>query len=509
MQISSTEQTSKLSRWFQRERKEWFGNIIGDLWGGAVTTFALLPEVIGFMIAAGIPPYMGLYTTICLTIVLSFVGGRPGLVSAGAGATAMIAAGLIAQYWDTHPEYLFAAVILAGIFQLIMGFCRVGNLVRFIPECVMHGFVNGLAIMIFISQIKLCIQGSSVEMFILIAIGIGIIVGFPFLKKAVPALKRIPESFVAIVAITAYTMISQSSVMTISDMGSITASFDHVGQVFSRISNVFTGECFLAILPTSLSIAFVGLIETMLTARLVNEETKTTGNLNRECRGQGIGNIICGSLGAMPGCAMIAMTVTNLKAGGRGRLSTFVAGGLMAILLFTLSFFLGAIPLAALVAVMFVVCFHTFNWSSVFKAYQVPIKETMTMALTVGVVVATDNLAYGVGVGLFLTGMYYLAKRFLKPQFQISLSFLFFAAASACAWFGWGTVAALVMASLGVGIASIARNEEPSTFLSAKGKTLATTALICCGVAVVGCAVLVATNSIWPGSPWFSLAMLP
>lgn len=508
MQKISTTNASKISRWFQRERKEWFGNMIGDLWGGAVTTFALLPEVVGFMIAAGIPPYMGLYTTICLTIVLSFAGGRPGLVSAGAGATAMIAAGLIARYWQTNPEYLFAAVILAGIFQLIMGLCRVGSLVRFIPDCVMHGFVNGLAIMIFISQVKLCIKGSSVEMFILIAIGIGIIVGFPFLKKVVPFLKRVPESFVAILLITAYTMIFHREVMTISDMGSISASFDHVGQIFGRIGNVFTGECFLAILPTSISLACVGLIETMLTARLVNEETKTEGNLNRECRGQGIGNMICGSVGAMPGCAMIAMTVTNLKAGGRGRLSTFVAGGLMAILLFGLSFFLGAIPLAALVAVMFVVCFHTFNWASVFKANQVPIEQTMTMALTVGVVIATDNLAYGVGVGLFLFAMYYLAGRFLLPQIQMGIAFGCLGAACGCAWFGWGTVAAIILAALGVGLAAIAR-KAPLAKPGSPLKILSTCALIGCAVAVVGCAVLIATNTIWPGNPWFHLGMLP
>lgn len=508
MKTMQAQPSGRFRSWIAREKNEWFGNIIGDLWGGAVTTFALLPEVIGFMIAAGIPPYMGLYTTICLTITLSFVGGRPGLVSAGAGATAMIAAGLIAKYWQTNPEYLFAAVILAGIFQLIMGLCRVGNLVRFIPNCVMHGFVNGLAIMIFISQVKLCIAGSSVEMFILIAIGIGIIVGFPFLKKVAPFLKRVPESFVAILFITAYTMIFHRPVMTIADMGSITASFDHVGQVFARIGNVFTGECFLAILPTSLSLACVGLIETMLTARLVSEETKTEGNLNRECRGQGIGNILCGSLGAMPGCAMIAMTVTNLKAGGRGRLSTFVAGGLMAILLFTLSFFLGAIPLAALVAVMFVVCFHTFNWASVFKAYQVPIKETAAMALTVGVVIATDNLAYGVGVGCFLFGMYALAKRFLRPQYQLCLSFLLFAGACACAWFSWGTVAAILLAALGVGIASLARNESGGA-LAPAGRALATVALVCCGVAVLGCVALIVTGTLIPGLPWFSLSMLP
>lgn len=488
---------------FRRELSQWFGNVVGDLWGGAVTTFALLPEVIGFMIVVGVHPYMGLFTTICLTILLAFIGGRPGMISAGAGATALILAGLIKEYGFTHPEYIFAAVILAGIFQFILGICRVGSLVKFIPQSVMHGFVNGFAIVILVSQLKLCI-GRTAEMYILIAAGIAIIVLFPFLKKVVPFLKKVPESFVAIVLITAYALIFRSDVTNIGDMGSVSASFQYVGYVFTHLGGVFSGECFGAIIGPAFSLAFVGLIESMLTSRLVDEETQTTSNKNRECRAQGIGNIVCGAVGAMPGCGMIAMTVTNLKAGGKGRLSQFVAGVLMAILLFTLSFFMASIPLAALCAVMFVVCFHTINWNSIIKAYKVPIKETVAMALTAIIVVATDNLALGVGVGLVLAAIFYLFHRFTNGTVQFIVSYGCLAAAvgvgiSGLFGFSWGYLIAMGLSAIGVGLASMARNESGKTNL----KTAATIAIILC--IAVGIAATVGASISFHAGPWFTL----
>ena len=224
----------KKQGFFQRELSQWFGNVVGDLWGGAVTTFALLPEVIGFMIVVGVHPYMGLFTCICLTVLLAFIGGRPGMISAGAGATALILAGLIKQYGISNPEYIFATIIMAGIIQFILGVCRVGSLVKFIPQSVMHGFVNGFAIVILISQLKLCI-GRTWEMYILIACGIGIIIGFPFLKKVLPFLKKVPESFVAIVLITAYALIFRSDVTRIGDMGSgIWVMYSPISAAFSQ-----------------------------------------------------------------------------------------------------------------------------------------------------------------------------------------------------------------------------------------------------------------------------------
>ncbi|MDD5952086.1 MAG: SulP family inorganic anion transporter [Oscillospiraceae bacterium] len=488
---------------FRRELSQWFGNVVGDLWGGAVTTFALLPEVIGFMIVAGVHPYMGLFTCICLTVLLAFIGGRPGMISAGAGATALILAGLIKEYGMTHPEYIFAAVILAGLFQFILGVCRVGSLVKFIPQSVMHGFVNGFAIVILVSQLKLCI-GRTWEMYILIAAGIAIIVLFPFLKKVVPFLKKVPESFVAIVLITAYALIFHSNVTNIGDMGDVTASFQYVGYVFTHIGGIFTSECFLTILPTALSIAFVGLIESMLTSRMVDDETQTTSNKNRECRAQGIGNMVCGMVGAMPGCGMIAMTVTNLKAGGKGRLSQFVAGVLMAALLFTLPFLLESIPLAALCAVMFVVVFHTINWDSILHAAKIPVKETVTMALTAIIVIATNNLAMGVGCGLVLSAIFYLFHRFTSGGVQMGVSYGCLGAAvglgiSGLLGFSWGYAIAMVLCAIGVGLASMARNESGKANL----KVVSTVSMVLC--IAVGVAVIAGASIGFHMGPWYTL----
>ncbi len=477
------------------EKKSWIGNIAGDLWGGAVTTFALLPETIGFMIAAGVPPYIGLYTCIILTITLAITGGRPGVISAGAGSTAMITVGLVAAYWQTHPEYLFAAVVLAGIIQLILGIVRFGSLIKFIPDCVMHGFVNGLAILIFISQVKLIFKDFATlpEMLALVGIGVGIIVFFPFLKKIHPFFGKIPSSLVAIVILSIYAIASGSDVLRIRDMGTITPGFEYVGMVFTRLPNVFSGECFANIIPVSISLAMVGIIETMLTCRVVTEETNTPEqeDLNRECRGQGIGNIICGLLGAMPGCAMIGQTKANLGAGGRGRLSSLFAGGLLAALLFSVSRALGAIPVAALVAVMLVVCYETFNWGSVFKAHKVPIKETMSMALTVIVVLATDNLAYGVGFGIALYVIMMIFKMFIvseKVMIGIAIAATGAAIGILCAGFatGLGGVALVMfmIAIFGISTASLVRNE----MMAGKGLKAFSTVLmiICAAIAVTG-----------------------
>ena len=506
MKTSEVAAGSAKQGFIRREMSQWFGNVVGDLWGGAVTTFALLPEVIGFMIVVGVDPYWGLFTCICLTVLLAFIGGRPGMISAGAGATALLLVGLISQYKDTHPEYIFAAVVLAGLIQLVLGLCRVGSLVKFIPECVMHGFVNGFATVILISQLKLCLNPNnrSVEMYILIAAGIGIIVAFPFLKKVVPFLKKVPESFVCIVLVTAYALIFNSSAVRIGDLGSVTASFDHIGSVFVNIGGIFSGECLGAIIGPAVSIAFVGLIESLLTARLVDTETETDSNKNREVRAQGIGNIVCGMVGAMPGCGMIAMTVTNLKSGGKGRLSQFVAGVLMAALLFSVPFLLEAIPLAALCAVMFVVVFHTINWDSIVHAAKVPVKETIAMAITAIIVVATDNLALGVGSGLVLFAIFYLFKRFTPTLVWMNVAYACVTASigvGISGFFGfiWGFPIAMGLCALGAGLASMVRNESDKANL----KTIATiTMIVCIGL---GVAATAGASIYFEMGPWYSL----
>ena len=406
---------------FALEKKSWLGNIGGDIAGGLVTTFALLPETIGFMLAVGVPPYLGLYTCICLTVILAFTGGRPGVITAGAGSTAMILVNTVATYWDTHPEYVFASVLLAGIIQVILGICRFGNLVKYLPQSVMNGFVNGLAITIFIAQVRLILRDmvTIVEMIILVVIGVALIFLIPLTKKFIPIMAKIPSSLIVIILITLYVVIFKRPVLAIQDLGIIEPNFQFVGSVFKNIGNIFTLECLGAIWSVALSIAFIGIIETMLTCRVVTEETETPEqeNLNRECRGQGIGNIVCGLMGAMPGCAMIGQTKVNLSAGGRGRLSSLVAGIVLAILLFFVNPVLKVIPIAALVAVMIKACYDTFAWDSVFKFYKLPVKDTVTMVITVAVVILTSNLAYGVGAGIIVyAALYWLDKLRLKRK---------------------------------------------------------------------------------------------
>jgi len=470
-----------------KELRTWFGNIGGDILGGLITTFALLPETIGFMIAVGVPPYLGLYTCICLTIVLAFTGGRPGVITAGAGSTAMILLNLVAKYWDTHPEYLFAAVVLAGIIQILLGIFRFGKLVKYLPQCVMNGFVNGLAILIFISQIRLIIRDLSTitEMIILVAAGLAIIICIPLLGKKWKIFSRIPSSLIAIILITLYVFLFKRPVLAVADLGSITPSFEFFGMIFKNFGNIFTAECLSVIWSVGLSIAFIGIIETMLTCRVVTEETETWDqeDLNRECRGQGIGNMICGLIGAMPGCAMIGQTKVNMASGGRGRLSSFVAGVVLSILLFLLNPVLSIIPIAALVAVMLKACYDTFSWESVTKVRTYPIKDTLTMILTVVIVVKTSNLAYGVGAGIVLYaalyGILYFLKKKHKPAFPIALSVLLACAAAVCIILGFTMDHGFFMAGSVCGICSAAIASLPRDWINcSKGVKSACTAVM-------------------------------
>lgn len=495
----------QLAERFKRERKEWLGNPIGDLCGSLVTTFALIPEVIGFMIVAGLPPYMGLFTCICLTIVNSCLGGCPALISAGAGATALVLSSLISQYfYNGHPEYIFAAIFLAGIIMVVLGICRLGSLVKYIPSSVMNGFVNGFATVIFISQVKLSI-GKSWETYILIAVGIAIIYLFPLLKKRIKFLNRVPSSLVAMVLITAYTLSTGSGVEKVGSMGSVAFSFEHFGQLFTGISNVFTVECLLAILPTSFSIALVAVAESLLTARLLEEEIGVKSRNNRECIGLGIGNMACSMIGAAPGCGMIAMTITNIRSGGKGRLSTFLTGIFMAILLFSLGWFMELIPLAALIAVMFTVCFGTVKWPTLYKMHTFPIKDTVIMLVTSAVVIATENLAYGVVFGMLIYGFVCLGKRFLNQTWLIITAWILAAASASVCWISWGTVVAFGVSAIGMCLASIARNEcGTKTHIAAS-----TAAIVVCGLVTASSLALIIVGSCIPDTfPWFSLSYI-
>ena len=398
----------------QRELCEWGGNVKGDILGGCVSAFSVIPEVIGFTIVAGVDPILGLYTSIAFLVLMSFFGGRPAMVSAGAGSMAVVVVSLIK---DHGVQYLFAAVLLAGVLQLILGLCRVGNLLKFVPNTVVVGFCDALAIIIFKSQVESCLNNlhgtvaGAVKMLVLIAVGLLVIYLFPRVTKAVPS------TLVSIVVVTLVGLLigaltgGNSDVTMISGLGNLTAAWPAI-----RLPDVpFAGETLKIILPYSISLAFVGLLETLLTARVVDGMTDSQSNKNRECTAQGIGNMVCGLIGAMPGCAMMGQAIANVESGGRGRLSTLISGLLLACLLGFGSGLLGAIPLAALIAVMIYVSITTFDWKNLVGMFKdrsaANLKDTAVIVLTVVLTVITSNFMYGVGAGLVLTFVFWLISR--------------------------------------------------------------------------------------------------
>lgn len=398
----------------QRELREWGGNVKGDILGGCVSAFSVIPEVIGFTIVAGVDPILGLYTSIAFLVLMSFFGGRPAMVSAGAGSMAVVVVSLIK---DHGVQYLFAAVLLAGVLQLILGLCRVGNLLKFVPNTVVVGFCDALAIIIFKSQVESCLNNlhgtvaGAVKMLVLIAVGLLVIYLFPRVTKAVPS------TLVSIVVVTLVGLLigaltgGNSDVTMISGLGNLTTAWPAI-----RLPDVpFVGETLKIILPYSISLAFVGLLETLLTARVVDGMTDSQSNKNRECTAQGIGNMVCGLIGAMPGCAMMGQAIANVESGGRGRLSTLISGLLLACLLGFGSGLLGAIPLAALIAVMIYVSITTFDWKNLVGMFKdrsaANLKDTAVIVLTVVLTVITSNFMYGVGAGLVLTFVFWLISR--------------------------------------------------------------------------------------------------
>jgi len=298
---------------------EWFGNIKGNILSGLVVALALIPEAIGFSIIAGVNPMVGLYASFCIALVIAFVGGRPAMISAATGATALLMGGLVKGH---GLQYLLAATILTGIIQIIFGSLKVARLMKYIPKSVMVGFVNALAILIFSAQLT-HFKGATWEMYLMVAGGLAIIYIFPRITKA------IPSPLVAIIIITVIAVATGAQVKTIGDLGQLSRSFPTF-----FIPNVpFNLETLKIIFPYSLGIAVVGLIETLLTAQIVDDMTDTTSDKNKEARGQGIANIVSGLFGGMAGCAMIGQSGINVKSGGRGRLSTFVAAVFLMILI--------------------------------------------------------------------------------------------------------------------------------------------------------------------------------
>jgi SulP family sulfate permease len=370
-----------------------------EVLAGLVVALALIPEAIAFSIIAGVDPRLGLFASFTMAVTIAFVGGRPAMISAATGAIALVIAPLVKSH---GVDYFIAAVILAGIFQIILGLSGVAKLMRFIPRSVMVGFVNALAILIFMSQVPELI-GVPWLVYPLVALALVIVFGLPKLTNAVPA------PLVAIVVLTLITVLASVVVPTVGDKGELP---DSLPSLF--IPNVpFTLETLQVIFPFALAMAFVGLLESLMTAKLVDDVTDTRSHKTREAWGQGVANIVTGFTGGMGGCAMIGQTMINVNASGaRTRISTFLAGVFLLILVVALGGVVSVIPMAALVAVMIFVSWATFDWHSIHPRTlkMMPKSETMVMVATVIVTVATHNLAIGVGVGV-LVAMVLFARR--------------------------------------------------------------------------------------------------
>ena len=376
-------------------KEEWLSNIKGDLLAGIVVCMALIPEAIGFSIVAGVDPMVGVYSSFCMSLLTSIFGGRPGLISAAAGSTALVLSSLVRNY---GVEYLFAATILAGVIQVILGYLKFGNLMRFIPKPVMIGFVNALGILMFKSQLE-HFEGP-VVLLLLGAIGVAIIYLFPKITKI------IPSPIVSIIVVTIIVYLFNISIKNLGDMGRITNDLPKL----SIPSIPFNFNTLMIILPYSVSVAIVGIVESLLTAQLVDETTNTHSNKNRECLGQGLANVACGFFGGIAGCGMIGQTIININYGGRGRLSTLTAGTAMLFSIIILNKFVTQIPVVALASVMVVVAISTFNWGSIKRIAKVPKSDTITMLATVIVVLLTSNLAYGVVVGILINSISFVSK---------------------------------------------------------------------------------------------------
>jgi SulP family sulfate permease len=377
-------------------KQSWFGNVKGDTLAGIVVALALIPEAIAFSIIAGLNPMVGLYASFSIAVIISFVGGRPGMISAATGAMALLMISLVADY---GVEYLFAATILTGIIQIFFGISRLARFMKFIPRSVMVGFVNSLAILIFISQFQHFV-GETWMMYVMVVGTLAIIYLFPYINKT------IPSTLVAIVFITAFSVLANSGVRTVGDMGAITKSLPS----FIIPDVPLNMETLLIIFPYSLALAVVGLLESLLTATIVDDMTASESDKNKESRGQGIANIATGFFGGMAGCAMIGQSVINVKSGGSGRLSSFVAGAFLMFLIVILGDIVVQIPMAALAGVMIMVSISTFDWNSVKTLHLLPRTDAIVMVVTVLTVVISHNLAIGVFAGIILSAIFFVSK---------------------------------------------------------------------------------------------------
>ena len=392
--------------WFEPHtlRQDWLGNIRADVLAGLVVALALIPEAIAFSIIAGVDPKVGLYASFSIAVITAIVGGRPGMISAATAATAVLMKPLIDNHGaEAGLQYLLAATVLAGLIQIVAGWFRLAQVMRFVSRSVMTGFVNALAILIFMAQLpELDFRAEDVTTltYILVAAGLGIIYLFPYITKS------IPSPLVTIIVITGLSMAFGFETRVVDDMGQLPDTLP-----FFLLPDIpLTFETLKIIFPVALAIAVVGLLESLMTASLIDELTDTSSDKNRECIGQGVANTATGFIGGMAGCAMIGQSMINVKSGGRGRLSTFVAGVFLLILIVGLGEWVKQIPMAALVAIMIMVSIGTFSWSSIKDIKEHPQSSSIVMIATVAATVFTHNLAIGVLTGVLLSGIFFAWK---------------------------------------------------------------------------------------------------
>ncbi|MCJ8349068.1 SulP family inorganic anion transporter [Moritella sp.] len=384
---------------FLSNKQDWLGNVKGDILAGIVVALALIPEAIAFSIIAGVDPKVGLYASFCIATIVAFTGGRPGMISAATGAMALLMVTLVKEH---GLEYLLAATLLTGVLQILAGYLKLGGLMRFVSRSVVTGFVNALAILIFIAQLPE-LTNVTWHVYAMTAGGLGIIYLFPH----IPVIgKSIPSPLVCIVLLTVLSQVMALDIRTVGDMGELPDTLP----IFLWPEVPLTLETLWIILPYALGLSVVGLLESMMTATIVDDLTDTKSDQNRECKAQGIANIGAGLMGGMAGCAMIGQSIINIKSGGRGRLSSLSAGIFLLLMVVFLGDWLKQIPMAALVAVMIMVAIGTFSWSSIKDLKTHPLSTNIVMIATVITVVGTHNLAIGVFVGVLLSALFFTHK---------------------------------------------------------------------------------------------------
>lgn len=392
---------------FQNLKQEWATNVRNDLLAGMAVAFALIPEAIAFSMIAGVNPMTGLYGAFLISVVVSIFGGRMGMISGATGSTALLMVLLVKNHGD---QYLFAAGVLAGLIQLVMSVLKLGRFITFVSHSVVTGFVNALAILIFLAQLP-HIMGQGISAYMMCAVTVAIVWGLPYITKV------IPSSIIAIVVMTAFGFVFKLHLQTVGDIGHLQAHLPY----FHIPAVPFNLQTLSIIFPYSLPIALVGTLETLMTATVVDDLTNSKSDKDREIRGQGVANIATGFFGAMSGCAMIGQSVLNVGYGGRKRLSTFASGAFLILFIVFLRPLVSQIPVAALVGVMFMVSVYTFEWKSILNLRRIPVPEAIVMVLTVVSVVATNDLAIGVFVGVILNSVF-IAWKMARIHADTSIS---------------------------------------------------------------------------------------